>query len=102
MARRTRIKICGITRMEDLHAAVNAGADAVGFVFYEKSPRYIAPSDAAALIAALPPFVSAVGLFVNADPRQVAEVVAQAPVSLLQFHGNETPDQCIAGAAAAN
>lgn len=102
MAKRTRIKICGITRMEDLHATVDAGADAVGFVFYEKSPRYIAPSDAAALIAALPPFVTPVGLFVNADPRQVTEIVTSAPVSLLQFHGDETPAQCADAASAVN
>jgi phosphoribosylanthranilate isomerase len=102
MTKRTRIKICGITRVEDLQAAVNAGADAVGFVFYEKSPRYIAPSDAAALIAALPPFITPVGLFVNAGPQQVAEVVAEAPISLLQFHGDETPEQCVASAVAAN
>ena len=101
MQHRTRIKICGLTRIEDVRAAVEAGADAVGFVFYPKSPCYIGPDAAARLIAALPPFVTSVGLFVNAMPREVADVVAQAPVSLLQFHGDETPQQCHAAAAAA-
>ncbi|MBC7415440.1 MAG: phosphoribosylanthranilate isomerase [Herminiimonas sp.] len=100
--RRTRIKICGLTRPEDVAAAVAAGADALGFVFYEKSPRYITPQAAAALMAAMPPFVSTVGLFVNASAEAVAAAVAIAPVSLLQFHGDETPEQCAAAAALAN
>jgi phosphoribosylanthranilate isomerase len=102
MQSRTRIKICGLTREEDVQAAVAAGADAVGFVFYPKSPRYIAPAAAAKLIAALPPFVSAVGLFVNASSEEVAGVVAEAPLSLLQFHGDETPQQCQAAARSIN
>ncbi len=102
MNKRTRIKICGLTRIDDVHATVAAGADAIGFVFYEKSPRYIAPEAAARLIAAIPPFVTSVGLFVNAMPEQVAAVVAQAPVSLLQFHGDETLEQSSAAAIAAN
>jgi phosphoribosylanthranilate isomerase len=91
LSHRTRIKICGLTRSEDVQAAVAAGADALGFVFYPKS-----------LIAAVPPFVTTVGLFVNATPHEVIEVVAQAPVSLLQFHGDETPQQCYTIAAAVN
>ncbi|MCC2970600.1 phosphoribosylanthranilate isomerase [Massilia sp. IC2-476] len=97
---RTRIKICGITREEDLRAAVHAGADALGFVFYPKSPRYITPEQAAELCKALPPFVSAVALFVNATVDEVRAVAAQAPLSLIQFHGDETPEECAALAAA--
>lgn len=99
---RTRIKICGLTRPEDVQAAVAAGADAVGFVFYPPSPRYVTPAQAAALIAELPPFVSATGLFVNATPQQVAETVRIAPLALLQFHGDESAAQCAEAAAAAN
>jgi phosphoribosylanthranilate isomerase len=98
---RTRIKICGLTRAEDVHAAVDAGADALGFVFYERSPRHVSPLRAAELIALVPPFVTCVGLFVNAAPDRVAQAVAQAPLGLLQFHGDETPAQCGESAAAA-
>jgi phosphoribosylanthranilate isomerase len=98
---RTRIKICGLTREEDVAAAVSAGADAVGFVFYPKSPRYVTPQRAAELIATLPPFVTATGLFVNADAEEVAATVRTAPVSLLQFHGDETAAQCAEAAEAA-
>lgn len=102
MNSRTRIKICGLTRAEDLQAAVAAGADAIGLVFYPKSPRYIAPEAAAQLIAAVPPFVTTVGLFVNATQQEVEAIVARAPVSLLQFHGDETLEQCVAIAHAVN
>ncbi len=102
MTSRTRIKICGLTRNEDLLAAVNAGADAVGLVFYPKSPRHIAPENAARLVAGLPPFVTTAGLFVNASEQEVKSVVAQVPVSLLQFHGDETPGQCVSIAEAVN
>ena len=97
---RTRIKICGITREQDLHAAVHAGADALGFVFYPKSPRYVTPGRYAELAGGLPPFVNAVALFVNATEDEVRAVVAAGPVSLLQFHGDETPEACaqLAGA----
>jgi phosphoribosylanthranilate isomerase len=97
---RTRIKICGITREQDLQAAVHAGADALGFVFYPKSPRYVTPGRYAELAGALPPFVNAVALFVNATEDEVRAVVAAGPVSLLQFHGDETPEACaqLAGA----
>jgi phosphoribosylanthranilate isomerase len=97
---RTRIKICGLTRAEDVAAAVVAGADAIGFVFYTKSPRYVTADAAAQLIFTVPPFVSTVGLFVNASVEEVAAVLQQAPLSLLQFHGDETPEQCAAIAAA--
>ncbi|HJU71577.1 MAG TPA: phosphoribosylanthranilate isomerase [Paucimonas sp.] len=100
--RQTRIKICGLTRAEDAQAAIAAGADAIGFVFYRKSPRYIAPDAAARLISVLPPFVTTVGLFVNASCDEVAEVVAQTPISLLQFHGDETAEACDAAASAVN
>ena len=91
---RTRIKICGLTREQDLQEAIAAGTDAVGFVFYGPSPRCIAPEAAGRLLAGLPPFITSVGLFVNAAAEEVAAVLAQAPVSLLQFHGDETPEQC--------
>ncbi|AMP00395.1 N-(5'phosphoribosyl)anthranilate (PRA) isomerase family protein [Collimonas arenae] len=90
MSHRTRIKICGLTREQDVQAAIVAGADALGFVFYPKSPRYVTPQQAARLLATVPPFITTVGLFVNAEPGQLADVVAEAPVSLLQFHGDET------------
>ena len=97
---RTRIKICGLTRAEDVAAAVAAGADAIGFVFYAKSPRYVTASAAAELIRPVPPFISTVGLFVNAGAEEIAAVLEQAPLSLLQFHGDETPEQCAAIAQA--
>jgi len=89
-----RVKICGITRLPDLHAACNAGADALGFVFYEKSPRHVSIETAAALVRALPPFVQGVGLFVNAEPAFVKAVLEAVPLDLLQFHGDETPADC--------
>ena len=90
----TRIKICGITRVEDALAAAQAGADAIGLVFYERSPRHVAAPQAAQLAAALPPFVTVVGLFVNAEAALVREVLAQVPLDLLQFHGDEAPEYC--------
>lgn len=90
----TRIKICGITRIPDLHATVAAGADALGFVFYDKSPRNITPTQASALLRALPPFVTSVGLFVNPAEEMVRTVLAQAPLDVLQFHGDESPEFC--------
>jgi phosphoribosylanthranilate isomerase len=91
---RTRVKICGLTRARDVDAAVAAGADAVGFVFYPTSPRFVAPEVAASLAARLPPFVAAVGLFVNADAATVRDTAACAGLQLLQFHGDEMPDYC--------
>jgi phosphoribosylanthranilate isomerase len=96
---RTRIKICGITREQDLRAAVDAGADAVGFVFYPNSPRFIAPEQLRLISHALPPFVSGVGLFVNPTVAQVHQAVDAAPIALLQFHGDETAAECAAIAA---
>lgn len=93
---RTRIKICGITRVSDALQAASLGADAVGFVFYEASPRYIAPAEAAHIVAALPPFVSAVGLFVNPDQVFIEAALAACPLDVLQLHGNETPAFCAA------
>ena len=90
----TRIKICGITRIEDALAAANSGADAIGLVFYERSPRHVSVAQAAQLAAALPPFVSVVGLFVDADAAFVREVLQQVPLDMLQFHGDETPEYC--------
>ncbi|MFZ3174839.1 MAG: phosphoribosylanthranilate isomerase [Thiobacillus sp.] len=89
-----RVKICGITRLQDLHAACDAGADALGFVFYEKSPRHVSIAAAAALLRELPPFVQSVGLFVNAEPAFIESVLQAAPLDLLQFHGDETPADC--------
>ncbi|MDP1996919.1 MAG: phosphoribosylanthranilate isomerase [Gallionella sp.] len=90
----TRVKICGITRVEDALAAAQAGADAIGLVFYEHSPRHVDIVQAAQLAAALPPFVTSVGLFVNADEAFVREVLANVPLDLLQFHGDESPEYC--------
>jgi len=91
---RTRIKVCGITRLEDALEASKLGVDAVGFVFYEKSPRYIEPARAAAIIRQLPPFVSAVGLFVNPSQDFIAEVLQSVPLGVIQLHGDETPEFC--------
>ncbi len=99
---RTRIKICGITRDEDVRGAVGAGADALGFVFYPASPRYVSAAHAGALMAVMPPFVTAVALFVNASVEEVVEVARLAPFALLQFHGDETPAECAAIAQAVN
>jgi phosphoribosylanthranilate isomerase len=90
----TRIKICGITREQDIHAAVYAGADAIGLVFYDKSPRAVSVQRAAQLVAELPPFVTTVGLFVDAEEKFVREVLAAVPLDVLQFHGDETPEAC--------
>lgn len=91
---RTRIKICGLTRESDVDAAVDAGADALGFVLYEKSPRHVTLARAQALARQLPPFVTPVLLLVNADAFCVREAIASLPQALLQFHGDETPAQC--------
>jgi len=92
--RSTRIKICGITRIEDGLAAARLGAHAIGLVFYAGSPRAVAPVQARKIIDALPPFVTAVGLFVNADAQTVRDTLAVAPVPMLQFHGDETAGFC--------
>lgn len=91
---RTRIKICGISREDDLAAAVAAGADALGFVFYPPSPRHVTLQRAAQLLATVPAFVSRVGLFVNEPAEAVRAILAQAPLDLLQFHGDEDATYC--------
>jgi phosphoribosylanthranilate isomerase len=91
---RTRIKICGITRQEDAQAAVAAGADALGFVFHEASPRSVTVSTAARIARSVPPFVTLVALFVDARPDLVNAVIADVEPDLLQFHGAETPAAC--------
>ena len=90
----TRIKICGITREQDIRAAAQCGADAIGLVFYESSPRHVSITQAKKLADTLPPFVTVVGLFVNADVAFMREVLANVPLDLLQFHGDETPQYC--------
>lgn len=92
--RRTRIKICGLTRPEDVDAAVDAGADAIGLVFYPPSPRHVGLEQAARLAARVPPFVSIVGLFVNAAEADVRAVLSRVPLHVLQFHGDETASEC--------
>ncbi|RJG13791.1 phosphoribosylanthranilate isomerase [Pseudomonas cavernicola] len=89
-----RSKICGITRIEDALVAAEAGADAIGLVFYAKSPRAVSVQQARAIIAALPPFVTTVGLFVNASRCDLNEILDAVPLDLLQFHGDETPADC--------
>ncbi|PVZ16190.1 MULTISPECIES: phosphoribosylanthranilate isomerase [unclassified Pseudomonas] len=89
-----RSKICGITRVEDALAAAQAGADAIGLVFYAKSPRAVTLARARAIVQALPPFVTTVGLFVNASRCELGEILDAVPLDLLQFHGDETPAQC--------
>jgi phosphoribosylanthranilate isomerase len=90
----TRTKICGITRPEDGLAAAMAGADAIGLVFYPKSPRAVTIEQAAEICAALPPFVTVVGLFVDAEHFAIEDVQCEVQINLLQFHGSETPAQC--------
>ncbi len=91
---RTRIKICGITRVDDARTAVDLGADAIGVVFYAPSPRNVGLEQARAIVAAIPPFVTVVGLFVDPTPDQVESVLRGCPINLLQFHGDEAPDFC--------
>ncbi|WP_456404238.1 phosphoribosylanthranilate isomerase [Thiolapillus sp.] len=91
---RTRVKICGITRLEDAQAATEAGADALGFVFYPPSPRNTDIEQARRIVAQLPPFVTTVALFVDAEREQIAEVVRKVQIDLIQFHGDESPEFC--------
>ena len=92
---RTRIKICGLTREEDVDAAVAAGADAIGFVMYKPSSRHVSPDLAAVLARRLPPFVTPVLLFVNATATEIIATSTRIPCALLQFHGDETPEDCV-------
>jgi phosphoribosylanthranilate isomerase len=91
---RTRVKICGITRVQDAAAVVQSGADALGLVFYPKSPRHVTLQQAREIATGVAPFVTVTGLFVNAAASSVKEVLASVPLGLLQFHGQETNDQC--------
>ena len=90
----TRVKICGITNLADAQAAVEAGADALGFIFYEKSPRFVPLKTAAEISKQLPPFVMRVGVFVNAPEDFVLRAIAECNLTMLQFHGDEPPEFC--------
>ena len=91
---RTRAKICGITRIEDIHSAVNAGVDAIGLVFYAPSPRSVTIQQAQELAKHIPAYVQIVGLFVNATADEVTQVLEHVPLDMLQFHGDESAEQC--------
>ena len=91
---RTRVKICGITSVKDAISAVNAGADAIGLVFYAASPRFVTIAQAQQIVAVMPPFVSVVALFVNASTAEIEAVLAQVRIDMVQFHGDETPSDC--------
>jgi len=91
---RTRVKICGITRIEDALVAVNAGADAIGLVFYAASPRCVTIEQAQKIVAAIPPLVSVVGLFVNEPKAEIETVLSKVRLDILQFHGDETSSEC--------
>jgi phosphoribosylanthranilate isomerase len=94
MSKGTKVKICGITNAEDASAAVAAGADALGFIFYEKSPRYIVPAVAAQIIAGLPPLVTPVGVFVNEELAKVRSIMDGCGLALAQLHGDESATYC--------
>ncbi len=94
MYSRTRVKICGMTDLDELKLGVEAGVDAFGFIFAPKSPRYIDPEDARELIASLPPFIGAVGVFVNEEPERVEEIAKYCGLTVLQLHGDESPEYC--------
>jgi phosphoribosylanthranilate isomerase len=89
-----KVKICGITNIGDAIAAVDFGADALGFVFFKGSPRYISPDAAAAIIKQLPPFTTTVGVFVDAKPEQLEQIINLTNIDIVQFHGNEPPEIC--------
>jgi phosphoribosylanthranilate isomerase len=91
---RTRVKVCGLTRRQDAEFAVEIGVDAIGLVFYDASPRAVTIAQAKELISGLPPFLSIVGLFVDADVDFVKDCLSALPIDLLQFHGNESPEYC--------
>ncbi|MBT3888463.1 MAG: phosphoribosylanthranilate isomerase, partial [Nitrosomonadaceae bacterium] len=90
----TRVKICGITRIEDALTAVRLGANAIGFIFWDKSTRYIDPKEARKIVMALPPFVTVVGVYVNPSSEWVEETCSITGLNLLQFHGDELPEFC--------
>jgi len=89
-----KVKICGITNYEDAAAAVDAGADALGFVFFRESPRYLSPEDAGRIIRRLPPFIATVGVFVNESHLVIEEIASTAGLSVVQLHGDESPEVC--------
>ncbi len=89
------VKICGITNVADALMAAAAGADALGFIFYEHSPRFVTPESVSEIVQALPPHIVKVGVFVNASPERVAEAAARGSLNILQFHGDESPDYCL-------
>lgn len=91
----TKIKICGITNIDDALFAVEAGADALGFVFYEKSPRYVLPETVQQIISVLPPFVTTVGLFVNASAETIEPTLRMTGINVIQLHGDESPEQSV-------
>ncbi len=91
---RTLVKICGLTREADVEAAIESGADAIGLVFYPPSPRFVSAARAAELSRPIPPFVTVTALFVNNAPTEIEKVLEQVPVNLLQFHGDETEEDC--------
>ena len=92
--RRTRAKICGITRAQDIQSVVEAGADAIGFVFFPPSPRHVTIEQAQSLAKLIPPYVQLVGLFVNASAEEIQSVLDSVPLDVLQLHGDESPEQC--------
>ncbi|MDX1763830.1 MAG: phosphoribosylanthranilate isomerase [bacterium] len=91
---RTRVKICGITNLDDALAAVEAGADALGFIFYRESPRFVSPETVREMIPYLPPMIATVGVFVNEQIERVQELTKYCQISMLQFHGEESPEYC--------
>ncbi len=94
ISRKPRVKICGITRVEDAHAAVNAGAHALGFIFHPGSPRYVTPEQAGSIINGLPPFITSVGVFVNRSKTEIEKVVSATGLHMIQLHGQETSEDC--------